>query len=610
MNEGDLIPYEAAEVQANRLLVLAAHPDDDVFGAGGLIARLAPRAEAVRAVVFTGGEAQQGGEPDSADPAVRRREALEAGRILGVGDYVFLDFPDRSLEERRRDVRDRVRAEIARFRPDAVLAPSPCEIHPDHRALAAALYEAVAGTRPGDADFDAFRLVRLLFFEVTQPILPNILVPLGQLADVKRSAVEKFVSQAAVRDYAGAVRGLNVFRSLTLSHSGPVEAFRAISSRDVRARSLEEFRREIGPGAVAGPSEAAGEIGVVVRTRNRPALVVEAIESLARQRVRPGRVIVVNDGGAPLGASLGRFGKHFDLEIAENEQGRGRAAAANAGADLARTPLLAFLDDDDVLMPDHFERLLASRRAGPEPIHYSDAVTVVLERDGEGWREEHRELQFSADFDRDLLLYANYIPLHTVLFDGALFRRAGGFDASLDYSEDWDLLVRLSFEAPFRHVRAVTAHYRVFPGEAGHEEAGSEAFRAARRRILERYRDRRDDDTTVRVLDRLTERLFESERREYVAAGELAFLRASHRRVAQELEAAGRELEARGVRLLAAENGAAADRAHFSRRAAEYETEVADLKTEVARLSALIREMEGTRAWRLHRAVHILRGRG
>ena len=612
MEENDLIPYEAAEVRAERVLALAAHPDDEVLGAGGLLARLAGESEAVRVVVLTGGEAQEARVEGSSDPEIRRREAREAGSELGVTDYVFEALPDRSLSSRRAELAKLIRGQVADFRPDLLILPSPCEIHPDHRALSEEGYELVSAMRAGDPDFASYRLLRLAFYEVTQPILPNALVPLGACREKKERAVARFVSQAAVRDYAGAVAGLNAFRSMTLSGAGPAEAFHIVSAQDAAVTPLSELRRAIGPATVAAGSRQIAPAAAVVRTRNRPALLLEALESVASQTARPRTVVVVNDGGASVEPLLSRFESAFALVRITHERSLGRSAAAGAGLARVGEEAAAFLDDDDLLAPDHFERLLAARSSGPEPVVYSDSVVVLLSRDGEGWKERHRELQYSMDFDRDYLLFSNYIPLPCVLFDAPLARKAGGFDPAIPFSEDWDLLIRLSREAPFRHVRAVTCYYRVFEGEEGHVEAGGEPFLEARRRILEKYRDLRDDESAVRALDRVSRRLWEVSGKEFRSAGEIEYQRASHRRLAGEVKSLRECLE---------EIRAESDRRFGAIRSLESETQrltgeihegsrlAQSLYAEIDRLNSLVGEMQRTKAWQLHRLAAWMRGR-
>ena len=154
--EDALIPYQATELTGARILVLAAHPDDESFGAGGVLAWNAERAEAIRVWIATDGTAQEGVTPESArDYAARRREeAVHAVAALGLEEPRFAGLPDRGLAERRGALEAAIREELLDFRPDLVLCPSPSEIHPDHRALARVLFEAVSSSRAGDPDHE------------------------------------------------------------------------------------------------------------------------------------------------------------------------------------------------------------------------------------------------------------------------------------------------------------------------------------------------------------------------------------------------------------------------------------------------------------------------
>src|SRR6185369_8255577 len=174
----------------------------------------------------------------------------------------------------------------------------------------------------------------------------------------------------------------------------------------------------------------------------------------------------------------------------------------------------------------------------------------------ESWEPLHRSLQYSLDFDPDFLLLANYIPLHTLLLPRALYTATGGFDPKLDYSEDWDFLIRLSFETSFRHVRAVTCEYRVFEGserDPHHVPSGDTAFQEARKEIYRRYGQRRTEEGLARVIDRLRAQIASSASRDSVSQGELRFQRESHRRLGARLEKAGQQaarLETERVRVL------------------------------------------------------------
>jgi LmbE family N-acetylglucosaminyl deacetylase len=355
-----LIPFEATDLTGARILVLAAHPDDESLGAAGTLALNAGRSEAVRIWIATDGTGQEGVAPENAREygIQRREEAVRAAQVLGLETPRFGGLADRDLPADPGRLDAAIRAELEDFQPDLILCPSPAELHPDHRALARSLFDLVAASRPGDPDHDRFRFLRIAFYELSHPMLPNTLVDIAAVAERKAEALAAYSSQQAVRDYAGAMQGLNTYRRLTVPGSGPVEAFRLISYAEASTTSFEQLRRAIGPGAIREGDRGPAPVTVIVRTRNRPALLREALESLRAQTVRPRQVVVVNDGGASPREVTDAFTDAFDVLLEDSKQRRGRSAAANRGVAVAREPLVAFLDDDDRCFPDHVERLV------------------------------------------------------------------------------------------------------------------------------------------------------------------------------------------------------------------------------------------------------------
>ncbi len=616
--EETLIPYQSSELTGARILVLAAHPDDESFGAGGTLALSAGKAEAIRVWIATDGTGQEGVPPEGAQEyaARRREEAIAAVAALGLEEPRFAGLADRSLSglDSSRVLETAIREELAEFRPDLVFCPSPAEIHPDHRALARALFEEVASSRPGDPDHDRFRMMRIAFYELSHPILPNVLVDVAPVAEKKDEALACYVSQQAVRDYAGAIRGLNAYRRLTLSGRGPVEAFRVLTYAEASTTSLEELRRAIGPSLVTDGDRGPAPVSVVIRTRNRPALLREALESLRAQTARPKQVVVVNDGGASPKEVVDGFRDAFPVLLDEPRQRRGRSAAANRGVALAKEELVAFLDDDDRCFPDHFERLAAGHRQGPEPVVYSDAVTVVYGQGEAGWEPRIRTLQYSLDFDPDYLLLANYIPIHTLLLPRELFTKVGGFDEGIEYSEDWDFLIRLSAETSFRHLRAVTCEYRVFEATSSdpnptHVAAGAGAFQDARRKIFERYAARRTDAGLARVLDRMRSQVAFWYDRDGISQGELRFLRESHRRLTESLGRSERERQSERARLTAENELLHGRLGEVFAKNEEYDNLVREAHVEIERLNSLLNTIYGSKTWKLHLFLDKLRGR-
>ena len=614
MSSEGLIPFETTDLTGARILALAAHPDDETLGAGGVLALNAARAEAVRIWIATDGTRQEGvAEADAAAYGAKRRaEADRAASILGVSAPRYAGLADGALAAESPALEAAVAAAIAEFKPDLILCPAPSELHADHRALARAVYARIAGSRAGDPDHDLLRFVRIAFYELSHPLLPNALVDIAAAAEKKEDALAAFASQQAVRDYAGAMRGLNAYRRLTLPGRGPVEAFRVVEWAEASTTSFEDLRRRIGPSGISDGSRGPAPVSVVIRTRNRPALLREALESLAAQTARPRQVVVVNDGGASPREVTDAFRDSFDMALEEPRTRGGRSAAANRGVAVAREELVAFLDDDDRCFPDHLERLAAAQREGPEPVVYSDAVTVVYGRGDAGWTPRVRTLQYSLDFDPDYLLYANYIPIHTLLLPRELFRKVGGFDEGIEYSEDWDFLIRLSAEAPFRHLRAVTCEYRVFEPQSNdptHVSAGAAAFQDARRKIFERYAARRTDAGLARVLDRMRAQIAGWYERDGVSQGELKYLREETRRLHESLARLESESKSERARL-AAENELLHGRlAEVFAKNEEYDGLVAASHVEIERLNSVLQQVYASRTWKLHLFLDRLRGR-
>ena len=127
-----------------RVLVFAAHPDDDVLGMGGTIALHAAQGDEVRIVCVTDGSSTQ--YPDDAEIRARKEgEALAAAAALGVSDYVHLDLPDMRLDTLAHvDVNRIVEEHVHETGAGIVYTVQP-DVNRDHRAL----FDSVAvATRP------------------------------------------------------------------------------------------------------------------------------------------------------------------------------------------------------------------------------------------------------------------------------------------------------------------------------------------------------------------------------------------------------------------------------------------------------------------------------
>ena len=192
------------------------------------------------------------------------------------------------------------------------------------------------------------------------------------------------------------------------------------------------------------------KISIIIPTFNRPTLLQRAIASCIEQRFQDIEIIVVNDAGTDV-ADVAQAATYLSLP-----HNRGLAGARNAGLSVARGEYVTFLDDDDLLLPNHLESLL--RAVTPTTIAYSDYWRVA-----EGLRVEER----TPEFDYDRILTENFIPVNCFLAPRQLIEAAGRFDEWLTALEDWDLWLRLSRGYRFHHVSGATCEVRIgAPGES------------------------------------------------------------------------------------------------------------------------------------------------
>jgi LmbE family N-acetylglucosaminyl deacetylase/glycosyltransferase involved in cell wall biosynthesis len=453
--EGPFVPFQTTRLVGRKVLVLAPHQDDEALGCGGAILLHARHGDAVKVIFLTdGARGDVLREYDPADYVARRqREARQAAAALCVADLDFWNAADGELPATG-EVLSRLIRVLQDYRPTLVYAPSPIEFHPDHRATAALLWQALQQV-PIDAD--------VAFFELNRPLQANVLIDITEVADIKRRACDVYVSQLANYPYTDAMLGLNRYRALTVATTCTyAEGYFVMAASEIAGRRIETFaeRQHRTPHR---PPAATPLVSIVVRTRDRVARLGEALASLHLQTQPDLEVIVVNDGGVDVRPAIAEWAGRLDIRYAWHDAPRGRAAAANTGLALARGKYIGFLDDDDRLYPGHIEKLTAHLEATGELATYSDCERTRYAWNGREFVPASRPRVYKGvDFDRERLRFGNYSPIMAVLFRRELLEGTGGFDESLECLEDWDFWLRLAERVSFRRLPGVTAEYRMF----------------------------------------------------------------------------------------------------------------------------------------------------
>ena len=446
------------------VLCIAPHPDDEILGCGGLLARLAASKCRIHVLVLSGGE-NAGGVESHDLVACRVQESMRAARVLGLPEPDFLQLPDRGMYYAEPLI-EIIETALERLQPQYILLPSLSEPHPDHQAVALAGLAAAQRSRFPKA---------VIFYEVGAPLHPNSIVDISGVAHLKWQALDEFTSQEAIQPYKVHSQALAVLRSFgrgpECTHAEAFFKVDAVSLRELGASVALPFWPAIRARQhLANSPQQMPLVSVLIRSMDRFQL-NEAIACIAMQTYPRIELVVVNATGrlhSPVQYPQHRLSYQFIEPKELTVQGTqapfssnsgtglnyGRSRAANLALQSARGEIAIFLDDDDLLDPCHIERLVDVLARNPQAIAAYAGVRVDGEA-GSGLRV------YDLPWSHHRLNGINFLPIHAVVFRLDRVRQmALFFDESLPVLEDWDFWRSLAQAGEFVHCPGVSAVYR------------------------------------------------------------------------------------------------------------------------------------------------------
>jgi hypothetical protein len=386
--EERLLPYHATRFAAERVLVLAPHADDETIGCGGTLAGLIRDGAAVEVLVVTDGAAGE------ADPGRRREtgelrlgESRGALEVLGGGSVRCGFLPDRGLSARRADLARLLGEALRASRPQLVFVPSPVEVHPDHRAVAGAFLSLFGAGAGSSLSRDLPDGAAAAFYEVSQPIRPNVLVDITADAGRKQEALAVHASQLGGHDYAAFTRGLGEYRRMSLpANVTAAEAFFVVPLARLDGIPPERLAGAIGPtvladellsgapGAAAAGRDEEGDrraaalaerASIVVVNYNGRHHLEKCLPSLERSVPRAGEVILADNGSSDDSVQWVRA-NHPSVRVLPMGANLGFGEANRRGALEARGDFLVLLNSDTEVEEGWLAPLLAALHEEPE----------------------------------------------------------------------------------------------------------------------------------------------------------------------------------------------------------------------------------------------------
>jgi len=220
------------------------------------------------------------------------------------------------------------------------------------------------------------------------------------------------------------------------------------------------------------------KVSVIIPTYNCKHYICEAIDSVLAQSYKNTEIIVVDDGSIDATQEvISKYGEQIKYIYQTN---KGVSSARNRGISLAEGEYIAFLDSDDVWLPDKLKLQISAIEKNTEAVLVFTDAEVFNEKGivRNSFRPSHIEKAdcgsfrcrinsfslndgsiLAGDFYRDLLM-GNFIALSTVLIRKELFSRNGGFDESFSIGEDYELWLRIARKNSLLYLNNITTQHR------------------------------------------------------------------------------------------------------------------------------------------------------
>lgn len=208
-------------IDADNILILAPHPDDEIMGCGGTIIKYHKKGSAIHILYLSDGRFGVSGQ----DTNSRKSEALAIKEIIPTVKQYFFYFEDSSLSENIGDLQLSIQKLITAIKPDIIFTPWILDHHDDHIATTIALAKAIESENTESI---------LSMYEIMSPVFGNHSVNITSEFDTKKLLLNKYHSQVQRYNILNISSTLNVFRS-ELSRRKSVEAmecFLTINSND------------------------------------------------------------------------------------------------------------------------------------------------------------------------------------------------------------------------------------------------------------------------------------------------------------------------------------------------------------------------------------------
>jgi len=176
----------------SNILVFSAHPDDEILGCAGTVAKYVKEGKNVVSVIFCYGELSHPWMKKHIIKDVRIKESKKASELIGSKAIFFgLDEKDAQDELKDEKTRHKIKEIIQKYRPEKIFTHSSDDPHPLHQAVHRAIVQVC----------DKIKQKNIYVFDIWNPLnitkrkLPRLYVDISETFRTKIIALKVFQSQ-------------------------------------------------------------------------------------------------------------------------------------------------------------------------------------------------------------------------------------------------------------------------------------------------------------------------------------------------------------------------------------------------------------------------------
>jgi len=227
------------------------------------------------------------------------------------------------------------------------------------------------------------------------------------------------------------------------------------------------------------------KVSVVIPTYNAARYIAEAIESVLAQSYHDYEIIVVDDGSTDNTKEVLR--PYMDRIRYFYKENGGVSSARNRGIQEARGEYIAFLDADDLWLPEKLKLQIEIMEQHPDfamihtDIKVIDVNGTLLKESANKRRQSHNGMVFEEFFKT----YRSLVMMSSALIRKSSIESMGLFDESLSVSEDYDFFLRFFWNYPVYLLDEPLVKYRITPGSISRSDKVKEVI--CRKQVIDRF---------------------------------------------------------------------------------------------------------------------------